>query len=84
MAEKVNHVRQEVVDVIIEGDRRRTSMMVENVIDPDLYLAALSDFLYTIATTYAIDYRPRQRNGVQAGSLQVEPRSYIAIVWFNV
>lgn len=66
---KIDHTRQErerdSATVFSTSDRRRFSMLVENVLDPDLYLAALSDFLYTITSTVAFGYRPRQRNGTQ-------------------
>ena len=64
--EKIEYVRQEGErNVIIEGGRRRFSMLVENVIDPDLYVAGLADFLYTITSTMKIDLRPKQRSGAQ-------------------
>ena len=64
--EKQNHVRQEGErNLIIEGNRRRFSMYVENILDPDLYLAGLSDFLYTITSTMEMDLRPKQRSGAQ-------------------
>ena len=63
--DKVDHVRREEFNIVIEGDRRRTSMLVENVMDPDFYIGAMSDFLHTIFTTMVIDLRPRQRNGSQ-------------------
>ena len=50
-------MRQEVVDVVIEGDRRRTSMLVEGILDPDLYMGGMSDFLYTIVSTMEIGFR---------------------------
>ena len=66
---KIEHTRQErerdSSTVFSTADRRRFSMMVENILDPDLYVAALSDFLYTITSTVQFDYRPRQRNGTQ-------------------
>ena len=64
--DKVDHVRQERVnDTIVEGDRRRMSMLVEGVLDPDLYLPAMTDFLYTITSTMQLDLRPMQRSGIQ-------------------
>lgn len=64
--EKINHVKQERAnDTVIEGDRRRMSMLVENVLDEDLYLAAMSDFIYTITSTMRLELRPMQRSGIQ-------------------
>ena len=61
--EKWNRVTQEFQwNVEIEGDRRRTSMLVINVLDCDHYLAALSDFLMTIAQTMVEDQRPPPPN----------------------
>ena len=52
-------------NVVIEGGRRRHSMMVENKLDPDLYIPALADFLFEIAATMEIDLRPPQPSGLQ-------------------
>ena len=49
--EKQDRVMQEVRQIDIEGDRRRTSMLVNNVLSPELYNGALADFLLTITTT---------------------------------
>ena len=58
MNEKVNFVKQEIVgDAAIEGSRRRFSMLVEGVTDPRFFLAAVSDFLYTIISTMETDWR---------------------------
>ena len=57
------HLRREVRDVVVEGDRRRFSMLVERILDPNLYLCALSDFLLTIARTMEEDRRPMRENG---------------------
>ena len=57
MREKTNHVRREIVDVVVEGDRRRFSMLVEGVLDPDLYVAAMADFIFTITSTAEIGFR---------------------------
>ena len=61
--EKVDHLRREIRDDIVEGDRRRVSMLVEGIISPDLYLAACADFILTIAETYKEELRPAQDNG---------------------
>lgn len=64
--EKVNFVRQErASNTIIEGARRRMSMLVEGVLDPDLYLAAMTDFIYTITSTMRLELRPMQASGAQ-------------------
>ena len=47
--EKVEHVKREIRNTVIEGDRRRFSMLCEGIVSPRLYLGALSDFVYTIA-----------------------------------
>ena len=48
--------------VEIEGDRRRTSMLVINVLDWTHYFGALSDFVLTIVTTMVEDFRPAVPN----------------------
>ena len=55
--EKVARVSQEVVRLDVEGDRRRTSMLVQGVLDQDLYLAGLADFLLCITETMKLDHR---------------------------
>ena len=45
------------MDVVVEGDRRRFSMLVEGVLDPDLYVAAMADFIFTITSTAEIGFR---------------------------
>ena len=68
VAEKVEHVKQEIRCDIVEGDRRRTSMLVEGVVSPKLYLGALADFLLEIAKTMEKDLRP-PRPGARQGQL---------------
>ena len=63
--DKWNRVTREVTRgtaeaVEIEGDRRRCSMLVINVLDWTHYNAALSDFILTIAETMVEDLRPPQ------------------------
>ncbi len=60
--EKWNRVSQEVREVEIEGDRRRFSMIVINVLDCEHYNAALADFIVTITETMVEDLRPAQPN----------------------
>ena len=49
-------------DVEIEGDRRRTSMVVINVLDWTQYLACVADFILTIADTMVEGQRPPPPN----------------------
>ena len=44
----------------VEGDRRRFSMIVINVLDWEHYIAALADFILTICVTMVEDLRPPQ------------------------
>ena len=60
--DKWNRVQQEVREIEIEGDRRRFSMIVINVLDCEHYNAALADFITTIAETMVEDLRPAQPN----------------------
>lgn len=45
-------------NVEVEGDRRRFSMLVINVLDWNHYLPALADFILTIAETMIEGQRP--------------------------
>ena len=60
--EKWERVMQEVRRLDIEGDRRRFSMLVQGVLDPDWYMGALADFLYTICSTMIQDTRRGEGN----------------------
>ena len=83
MREKINHVRQERAnDVIVEGDRRRFSMMVEGILDSDLYLAALSDFIVTVTSTMEIAFRKgdlRNPNPNNINTLRIFPMNEVLI-----
>ena len=61
MQEKWDRVTQEARGrVDLEGDRRRFSMIVINVLDWTHYIPALADFILTIVTTMVVDLRPPQ------------------------
>ena len=68
----MDHVKRELRNDVIEGDRRRTSMLVEGVISPRLYLGALADFLLTIVKTMEYGLRPPQPNGKQGKFIHFE------------
>ena len=60
---------QEVRQLDVEGDRRRFSMLVQGVLDPEHYLAALADFLLCISETMVEDVRPPQGNNGRQGKV---------------
>ena len=65
VAEKQNYLKNETQILKVESDRRRVSMLVEGILDPDMYLAAVADFILTISQSMEVVLRPPQQNGKQ-------------------